>query len=88
MFQSLIYEEKINELAPKVYIADIQKGVIKMIISMNNKEIIQHIIIAIIMTLMMIFLEDDNILIDIFNHAIALARTKIECDKLKNKRVD
>lgn len=60
-----------------------------MIISMNNKEIIQHIIIAIIMTLMMIFLEDDNILIDIFfNHAIALARTKIECDKLKNKRVD
>lgn len=36
-----------------------------MIISMNNKEIIQHIIIAIIMTLMMIFLEDDNILIDI-----------------------
>lgn len=57
-----------------------------MIISMNNKEIIQHIIIAIIMTLMMIFLEDDNILI--FNHAIALARTKIECDKLKNKRVD
>nr|DAW22241.1 MAG TPA: hypothetical protein [Bacteriophage sp.] len=25
MFQSLIYEEKINELAPKVYIADIQK---------------------------------------------------------------
>ena len=29
-----------------------------MIISMNNKEIIQHIIIAIIMTLMMIFLED------------------------------
>lgn len=38
-----------------------------MIISMNNKEIIQHIIIAIIMTLMMIFLEDDNILIDIFN---------------------
>lgn len=58
-----------------------------MIISMNNKEIIQHII-AIIMTLMMIFLEDDNILIDIFNHAIALARTKIECDKLKNKRVD
>lgn len=32
--------------------------------------------------------EDDNILIDIFNHAIALARTKIECDKLKNKRVD
>lgn len=47
-----------------------------MIISMNNKEIIQHIIIAIIMTLMMIFLEDDNILIDIFNHAIALARTK------------
>lgn len=59
-----------------------------MIISMNNKEIIQHIIIAIIMTLMMIFLEDDNILIDIFNHAIALARTKIEYDKLKNKRVD
>lgn len=59
-----------------------------MIISMNNKEIIQHIIIAIIMTLMMIFLEDDNILIDIFNHAIVLARTKIECDKLKNKRVD
>lgn len=59
-----------------------------MIISMNNKEIIQHIIIAIIMTPMMIFLEDDNILIDIFNHAIALARTKIECDKLKNKRVD
>lgn len=59
-----------------------------MIISMNNKEIIQHIIIAIIMTLMMIFLEDDNILIDIFNHAIALARTKIECYKLKNKRVD
>lgn len=59
-----------------------------MIISMNNKEIIQHIIIAIIMTLMMIFLEDDNILIDIFNHAITLARTKIECDKLKNKRVD
>lgn len=47
-----------------------------MIISMNNKEIIQHIIIAIIMTLMMIFLEDDNILIDIFNHAIALARNK------------
>jgi hypothetical protein len=25
MFQSLIYEEKINELAPKVYFADIQK---------------------------------------------------------------
>ena len=47
-----------------------------MIISMNNKEIIQHIIIAIIMTLMMIFLEDDNILIDIFNHAIALGKNK------------
>lgn len=25
MFQSLIYEEKINKLAPKVYFADIQK---------------------------------------------------------------
>lgn len=47
-----------------------------MIISMNNKEIIQHIIIAIIMTLMMIFLEDDNILIDIFNHAICFGKNK------------
>jgi hypothetical protein len=25
MFQSLIYEEKINELAPKVYVRNIQK---------------------------------------------------------------
>lgn len=47
-----------------------------MIISMNNKEIIQHIIIAIIMTLMMIFLEDDNILIDIFQSRYCFGKNK------------
>lgn len=48
-----------------------------MIISMNNKEIIQHIIIAIIMTLMMIFLEDDNILIDISRYCFGKNKNRV-----------